>query len=275
MSNQVAVTMNEQALSNLILRGDLKALSPVEKMQYYNAVCERVGLDPVARPFAYMTLSGKEVLYCDKGGAEQLRKLHKVSLKVTDRTKIEDVYVVTVEAALPDGRCDASTGAVSINGLKGDAMANALMKAETKAKRRATLSILGLGMLDESELETIPSTVKEAPKQVASVKFTQPQQAPAIAAPAQEQPPAQDWEEPAAEIHDAKEPVGYIIPFGKWKGHTFIEVAPTPDCKAVKEIEEYNAYLLRTAEEKGKPIRGQVAEFINEAELHLASLFSK
>ena len=30
------------------------------------------------------------------------------------------------------------------------------MKAETKAKRRATLSICGLGLLDESEVETIP-----------------------------------------------------------------------------------------------------------------------
>ena len=30
------------------------------------------------------------------------------------------------------------------------------MKAETKAKRRATLSIVGLGLLDETETETIP-----------------------------------------------------------------------------------------------------------------------
>jgi len=34
---------------------------------------------------------------------------------------------------------------------------NALMKAVTKAKRRVTLSICGLGMLDETEVETIPS----------------------------------------------------------------------------------------------------------------------
>lgn len=34
-------------------------------------------------------------------------------------------------------------------------MANALMKAETKAKRRVTLSICGLGLLDESEIDTM------------------------------------------------------------------------------------------------------------------------
>ena len=38
---------------------------------------------------------------------------------------------------------------------------NVLMKVETKAKRRATLSILGLGMLDEMELETIPANAQE------------------------------------------------------------------------------------------------------------------
>ena len=48
-----------------------------------------------------------------------------------------------------------STGAVPIAGLKGEEFANALMKAETKAKRRATLSICGLGVLDETEVETI------------------------------------------------------------------------------------------------------------------------
>jgi hypothetical protein len=43
-----------------------------------------------------------------------------------------------------------------LGNLKGDALANALMKSETKAKRRVTLSIAGLGWLDETELETIP-----------------------------------------------------------------------------------------------------------------------
>lgn len=40
--------------------------------------------------------------------------------------------------------------------LRGDAKANALMKAETKAKRRVTLSIAGLGWVDETEIDTIP-----------------------------------------------------------------------------------------------------------------------
>jgi hypothetical protein len=60
-------------------------------------------------------------------------------------------------------------GAVSIAGLKGDALVNATLKAITKAKRRVTLSICGLGMLDETEIDTIQDAkvvddpVKEAP----------------------------------------------------------------------------------------------------------------
>jgi hypothetical protein len=40
--------------------------------------------------------------------------------------------------------------------------ANAIMKAETKAKRRATLDLLGLGVLDESETESIPNATTVA-----------------------------------------------------------------------------------------------------------------
>jgi hypothetical protein len=42
--------------------------------------------------------------------------------------------------------------AVAVKGLIGEALANAYMKSETKAKRRVTLSIMGLGLLDESEI---------------------------------------------------------------------------------------------------------------------------
>jgi hypothetical protein len=57
---------------------------------------------------------------------------------------------------MPDGRTDEATGAVSLAGLSGTNLANSLMRAETKAKRRVTLSICGLGWLDESEVDSVP-----------------------------------------------------------------------------------------------------------------------
>ena len=150
--------------NQLILQGDLSKLSANDKVKYYNGYCERMGLDPFTKPFDILRLNGKEVLYCTRSGTQQLNKLHKVSHLITSRDTNQEagVYIVTSKASLPDGRCTESIGAVNIAGLKGEAYANAIMKAETKAKRRATLDLLGLGVLDESEAESIPNATTVA-----------------------------------------------------------------------------------------------------------------
>jgi hypothetical protein len=79
--------------------------------------------------------------------------------------RVGDLYVVHVRARARDGREDEDVGVVSLAGLSQDDLVNAIMKAITKAKRRVTLSICGLGWLDESEIETIPG----AERVVASV----------------------------------------------------------------------------------------------------------
>ena len=164
--NQNSQNQDQQAsiANQLILQGDLSKLSANDKVRYYNGYCERMGLDPFTKPFDILRLNGKEVLYCTRSGTQQLNKLHKVSHLITSRdTNAEaGVYIVTSKASLPDGRCTESIGAVNIAGLKGEAYANAIMKAETKSKRRATLDLLGLGVLDESEAESIPNAVSGA-----------------------------------------------------------------------------------------------------------------
>jgi hypothetical protein len=149
-------------LENALIRGDLADLKPEERVMYYNQVCKSLGLNPLTKPFAYLHLNGKTILYALKDCTEQLRTIHGISLTIPARESIEGVYVVTARATKPDGRMDESTGAVTVEGLKGEQKANALMKAETKAKRRVTLSICGLGMLDESEIESIPQQPQTA-----------------------------------------------------------------------------------------------------------------
>lgn len=145
-------------VQQVLLSGDLSKLNPEQRVSYYNRVCESLGLNPLTQPFAYLRLSGREVLYAKKDATDQLRFIHQISIdpKAFTREVIEGVYIVTAAASMPNGRTDVSTGAVPIDGLKGEARANAIMKGETKAKRRVTLSICGLGMLDETEIETIP-----------------------------------------------------------------------------------------------------------------------
>jgi hypothetical protein len=103
----------------------------------------------------YVRLNGKLTLYAKRDAADQLRKLYEVSVIVAKRERTDDLYIVTARATMPNGRTDESIGAVSIAGLKGEALSNALMKAETKAKRRVTLSICGLGWLDETEVADV------------------------------------------------------------------------------------------------------------------------
>ena len=139
----------------VVAQGDLSKLTPQQRVDYYLKVCDSLGLNPATRPFEYIVLNGRMVLYARKEASDQLRQSRGVSVMITGREKVEDIYVVTAKATI-DWRTDESIGAVNIGGLKGDALANALMKAETKAKRRVTLSICGLGFSDETEVETIP-----------------------------------------------------------------------------------------------------------------------
>lgn len=163
--------LDAAALETVLIRGDLSKLSEGQRVSYYRAVCESVGLNPLTQPFSYITLNGKLVLYALKACTDQLRKIHGVSVERLDKQKEDDLFIVTAYVQDRTGRTDASTGAVTLGTLKGEALANALMKAETKAKRRATLSICGLGMLDEIEVESIadahpPRLVTEAQTRV-------------------------------------------------------------------------------------------------------------
>ena len=147
-----------QEIESVLIGGDLSKLTPEQRVNYYKAVCDSVGLNPLTRPFDYITLNGKLTLYAKKDATDQLRKRDGVSITKLEREVVNDICLVTAYAQTVT-RSDASTGAVSIKGLSGDALANAMMKAETKAKRRVTLSICGLGLLDETEIETVSTAV--------------------------------------------------------------------------------------------------------------------
>lgn len=143
-------------IEQVVITGDLAKLSSQQRVEYYRKVCESVGLNPFTSPFAYINLNGKLKLYVTKDATEQLRRLHGISITSLDGRLVDDLYIVTATAQSRDGRIDQATGAVSVAGKKGEDKANALMKSETKAKRRVTLSMAGLGWLDESEVDSIP-----------------------------------------------------------------------------------------------------------------------
>lgn len=162
MTNEMQpIALDPATLEKLVTAGDLSSLTPTQRVLYYRARCEAAGLDYRTQPFRYMMTDGKLSLYADKTATDQLGKVHGVKYRTVERgvqTPVDDqpMYVVEIEATDDKGRSTVDIGAVSIKSLGGTNLANAMMKAVTKARRRATLALCGLGMLDESELEGVP-----------------------------------------------------------------------------------------------------------------------
>jgi hypothetical protein len=149
-------------MERVIATGDLAQLTPAERNRFYFETCSSLGLNPLTKPFEYIRLNGKLVLYAKRDCADQLRKIHGISLRILEQRAEGGLFLVTVEAQDKSGRVDSDVGAVAVNNLQGEARANAILKAITKAKRRVTLSICGLGMLDETEVSDIPAGERQA-----------------------------------------------------------------------------------------------------------------
>lgn len=154
-----SLQMTAEGVEEVLLRGNLSKLSPSDRMTYYAKVCESLGLNPMTRPFQYITFQGNMILYAAKSCTEQLARIHGISLRLDEGREFRDNWIVRCTATDSSGRTADATGIQSIVGLKGQELGNKMMAAETKASRRAVLRLCGLGMLDETETETIEGAI--------------------------------------------------------------------------------------------------------------------
>ncbi len=243
MSNAVTKMPTTGAVERTLIQGDLSQLNENERLGYYKNVCESLGLNPLTQPFAYIKLSGKLTLYAKRDAADQLRKLHSISIQITQQEKLDELYVVTAKARFPDGREDQDMGAVSVAGLKGEALANAMLKAVTKAKRRVTLSICGLGMLDETEVESIAQTERDV---------SPPAAAPALL--------------PQVEQSNDHGLGAYVMSYGKYKNQALMDID-------AHELAGYLDYLEKGAATSGKTPGAMVAESMRAIKNYLGESF--
>ena len=132
-------------VTEAVLNGDLKGLPPAVKIEYYNAVCAAVGIDPMARPFEYIPVrGGKEKLYWTAVGAFTLGAQYGASIEDDGGQFDGEAYVVRAIARAPGGRMATNVGRLHIGQLKGQDLEDAKMKAVTKAQRRAFLTLCGV-----------------------------------------------------------------------------------------------------------------------------------
>lgn len=147
----------DERLEAIVVNGDLSKLTPQQRSAYYKLRCDKLGLDWTSQPFGYVQFKqGGLKLFPLREATEQLRNNNQVSIAEIDPIDVKGCIAFKCKASLPSGRTDFGIGAVSVDGLEGQDYANAVMKAETKAKKRATLSLLGLGMPSDDEVRDTP-----------------------------------------------------------------------------------------------------------------------
>lgn len=180
------MAIDPHILKVVLATGDVTDLNNDDLAEYIIAVCESLGVNPLTGPFSVMEVdrgAGKrQILYATRDLTDQLRQAKGISITIVSRENLDGVFAVTARAQTPEGRQDEAIGAVPLvkelweydqaakkrvptgrmEPLSPDSRANALMKAETKAKRRVTLSICGLGMSDDSEVDSIPGAERVA-----------------------------------------------------------------------------------------------------------------
>ncbi|MBT9258254.1 MAG: hypothetical protein KM310_00650 [Clostridiales bacterium] len=122
------------------------------------------GLDPDSEPFRWIRVRNQEqpVLYADRTTVDQLMKIYGLSADIIDQgfERFDSgILVAWAKARVTDGaKSRVSLGAVRAPAHSAFEIANALMKAETKAVRRAVIRFLALPVVDESELDTMETS---------------------------------------------------------------------------------------------------------------------
>jgi len=162
--NDSSITRQEVTdtlLSKIVQSGNLAYLSESDRLIYYFSYCKQLGLNPLSRPFDYISEGEgdklKITLYPNTIAASQLRDSRNVSTRIVKEEILLDgeIYSVLVEARIGD-RTEEATGKVGIKTdrygkpLNSEAKAKAMKKAESQARRRATLAIVGLDVIGAS-----------------------------------------------------------------------------------------------------------------------------
>jgi hypothetical protein len=198
MSIPQKVPTFDEVIESVIIQGDLSRLTSEQRVAYYNKVCTSIGLNPITQPFEYITLQGKLKLYARRDAADQLRKINRITIEIVSQEQADGLLMIHVRAKDRDGRQDEDLGVVTFTyperfrdrdgvwkshpkagkPLEGEDRANQILKCVTKAKRRVTLSISGLGFFDEIEIDDMPAAVMP-PKAAPNVLLHDPEPLPA------------------------------------------------------------------------------------------------
>ena len=164
-----------EKIEQALIGGNLINLTPEERVKLYMQTCKSLKLNPMTKPFEFILMkdwnenSEKLILYATRNCTDQLRSVYGASDVPGSLHRSEDEGALYAEIAVVgrNGRVSQDLGVIPfLRYKKGGGtwdvrtsprdLANAKMHVVTKARRRATLALYGLGgIVDESELDTM------------------------------------------------------------------------------------------------------------------------
>jgi hypothetical protein len=149
-----------RAIESLVMRGDISGLAPRDRAAFYVELCKSLRLNPATQPIKFIVFQGKLLPYFTRDATDQIAARERLNREIIAGPEVRDfaghkLLYALCKGTLPNGRVETASALVPIPNGGGEALANAVMKTETKSRRRVTLAILGLGFIDESELDTM------------------------------------------------------------------------------------------------------------------------
>ena len=134
---------------------DSRDMTESERRAMLESLCRALGLNPLVHPVRFLVLNGAETLYVTRQGTDQIAARLRINRETIVGPEVRDIggqklvfCQVRAREPGPDGRSDVATATLPLKDPSND-----LMKCETKAKRRAVLSLVGLGLLTEEDAE--------------------------------------------------------------------------------------------------------------------------
>jgi hypothetical protein len=151
-----------QILTNIGLNGSVSHFDKSQKQALLSKLCMTLGLNEETQPFRIYTNSmGEEYIYATKECCAQLRHRECISIEEIDIPIIlGNTISVRVKGSNKHDRTSWEIGSVGVDATLTPAQeAHAIMTAVTKAKRRLTLCLSGLGVLADVELEDMVQVI--------------------------------------------------------------------------------------------------------------------
>jgi len=178
-------TLKHGGIRDYLRTGDLSAMPDEVKDYILVKMCAHFGLDPILRPFQLIELKrGGLVWYATKSATDQIASKLSLTRSFSD-VKIDTENGIASMIGFvrsPEGREESALAAVPIAKfgppqkgstepvkipLTGEEFANAMMKLQTKAFRRATLAYIG--MFDHGEEEQVHAPRVRLSEQINSI----------------------------------------------------------------------------------------------------------